>query len=344
MAPAPRTRVPKGEVVAEPPVPHPNKVEEGHQPETATPQRTQRAESEPMSSATSQLASSPKVATTFLMRRRSSGTGSVDRISGPVLLRGDDPDIRQHLKHLGPSNAANRPKQTRINTVKIKPGIPNTIPENGAVPKNDNVVSPASPALDGGVGEGLLENAGRGASDAVHSLAVGYGTMTSDTSRAWKASDSLDARYHDETPQSPKSRPAEQGSSSSPQPEPRPSSLHKTRSSSTIGSLHSVHSSPKPVVKKRTTARSGSITENLVDVNGVKKIILETTSSSDSDDKVVIETREPSKEEHKDEGHTETETEAKKGKKKRKKRAKKKNKKGESSKSGEDQPLLGGQS
>lgn len=34
----------------------------------------------------------------------------------------------------------------------------------------------------------------------------------------------------------------------------------------------------------RGPARSGSITENIVDTNGIRKVVLETTSSSDSED------------------------------------------------------------
>src|ERR1700753_3385446 len=51
-----------------------------------------------------------------LTRRRSSGGTEV------FLIQREDTDLRQHLRHLGPSNLASKPKQTRINTVKIKPG------------------------------------------------------------------------------------------------------------------------------------------------------------------------------------------------------------------------------
>jgi metal transporter CNNM len=102
--------------------------------------------------------------TTFLLRRRSSGAagGSLDRATNHG-IRSDDPDIRQHLKHLGPSNVASRPKATRISTVKIKQavgnGIPNTIPENHR-PISPVVSVKSAHAPHGGVGEGLLESAG----------------------------------------------------------------------------------------------------------------------------------------------------------------------------------------
>ena len=98
------------------------------------------------------------------MRRRSSGAAghSLDR-STTRGIRSDDPEIKQHLKHLGPSNAASRPKATRIGTVKIKQavvdGIPKTIPEN--LRSSSSVRSLRSAhAPQGGIGEGLLESAG----------------------------------------------------------------------------------------------------------------------------------------------------------------------------------------
>jgi len=63
----------------------------------------------------------------------------------------------------------------------------------------------------------------------------------------------------------------------------RPTSKHRSHSISTIGSLRSP--SPRSPPKKRHTARSGSISENVIDVNGVRKIVLETTSSSDSEER-----------------------------------------------------------
>jgi metal transporter CNNM len=57
-----------------------------------------------------------KTKTAKLTRRRSSGGTEA------VPLQREDAELRMHLKHLGPSNLASKPKQTRINTVKIKPG------------------------------------------------------------------------------------------------------------------------------------------------------------------------------------------------------------------------------
>lgn len=153
--PAPRTRVPKGEVVADPAQKHTDAIKDGElqaeQPDGSSGKRLSLQEDRPK-------------ATTFLMRRRSSGTASqsLDRATTRG-IRSDDPEIRQHLKHLGPSNVASRPKATRIGTVKIKQavgnGVPNTIPENHR-PTSPVLSVQSAHAPHGGVGEGLLESAG----------------------------------------------------------------------------------------------------------------------------------------------------------------------------------------
>ena len=296
--------------------------------------------------------------TTVLMHRRSSGHGhSLDH--GRLAVRSDDPELREHLKHLGPSNAATRPKSTRIPTVKIKPGIPNMIPENTQRPSDGAVIMP-SHAPQGGVGEGILESAGREASDGAHSVAVGYGTMQSDR-MSWKSGNSrLKTKDEDDALQSPKftggenadtqiiidNRGDESRTGKSQESEETPQPIRRTKSASTIASLRSIRSYSKTPPKKRHTARSGSISENVFDVNGVRKIVLETTSSSDSEDKALraqtndAQDRDRLTSSHSESQSTETGAQAG-GKKKRKKRPKKKKNGG--SNSGESQPLLGGE-
>ncbi|KAF2124052.1 DUF21-domain-containing protein [Dothidotthia symphoricarpi CBS 119687] len=278
--------------------------------------------------------SSPSRPANLMLRRRSSGAKD---IVSP--FRTDDTDILQHLKHLGPSNAANRPKTTRSKTVKIKPGhvvtpapaIPATILENNQPP----VVSQDSHAPEGGVGEGLLASAGREASDGVH--AIGYGTMAQNDDRvSWKSGKS--GLKILEEPASPKSAPQANGSNA--HDDDDEGSKQRSRSVSTIGSLHSRNSRSKTPPRKRHTARSGSITENIVDVNGVKKIVLETTSSSDSDDKMQGSQADGSEDQTPSDAESTNAGTKADGKKKRKKRGKKKrgNAGGDSS---ETQPLLG---
>jgi metal transporter CNNM len=351
MAPAPRARVPRGKVITADVARKPSEhalidIEEDTQPNgngngngngNATPRKLSLSES----STTNPL-------TLSLKRRRSSGQ---KHATEP--LRSDDPQLYEHLKHLGPSNSANRPLPNRINTVKIKPGnpaIPQTIPENSrpAPPSMPpaGVVSQESHAPEGGVGEGLLASAGREASDGVHSVAVGYGTITAPTGdrMSWKSSRSFSSRRGsrgaNDEPRSPKSKADDNDmvvTSGHHDDDSRP----RSQSVSTIASLRSARSRSKSPPVRRHTARSGSISENIVDVNGVKKIVLETTSSSDSDDKVLLIVPADGAE---DKGHSDTESTNTGGKggskKKRKKRGKKK--KGNAGESSESQPLLGG--
>jgi metal transporter CNNM len=134
MAPAPRSRVPRGKVI----------TDVSRKP-SEQPAVESKADAKPNGSGAARKLSLPEMGNasrTSFLRRRSSGTkGSLEP------LRSDDPEVYQHLRHLGPSNAATRPKSTRINTVKIKPGhvattpdIPQTIPENDR-PVSEGVIA-----------------------------------------------------------------------------------------------------------------------------------------------------------------------------------------------------------
>ena len=110
--------------------------------------------------------------TTFLVRRRSSGVDGSGR--GAVTRRTDSPELRQHLKHLGPSNLASRPRTTRFANVKIKPGASDP---RGSVASVNHRSASISNSTGGGVGEGLLRDAGIDAQDGVQALHAGYGTI-----------------------------------------------------------------------------------------------------------------------------------------------------------------------
>ncbi|KAH7397435.1 hypothetical protein BKA66DRAFT_509151 [Pyrenochaeta sp. MPI-SDFR-AT-0127] len=343
MAPAPRARVPRGKVITD------VSRKASEQPIIDGDAETEQNGTAPRKLSLPEMSDGPPKPS-FMLRRRSSGSKAT---IGP--LSSDDPDVLQHLKHLGPSNAANRPKTTRINTVKIKPGaqsstvpdIPNTIPENERLaelerPPSRSVVAEDSHAPEGGIGEGLLASAGREASDGVHSLAVGYGTMAPSGDRvSWKSGRS-GQRAADEDVLSPKATAGENDENAHlnvNNKDENHGSRGRSRSVSTIGSLHSIKSRSRSPPKKRHTARSGSISENVVDVNGIKKIVLETTSSSDSEDKDTGRHADGAQ----DQKHSDAESANASGKgaskKKRKKRGKKK--KGSAGESSETQPLLG---
>ena len=205
------------------------------------------------------------------LRRHSSTAYLSDREGGQKKTK---PQIRDHLKHLGPSNLASRPRQTRYNTVKIKPGTGTLGDAMSKASETSDTTPRNSIAAQGGVGAGLLNSAGKDAKDGVLAVASGYGSIPSGASppspsksrRSLSALAENDARGREED---------------SPD-ENRTRSKHRSRatSKSTLGSMRSGTNSPRQT--KRGTARSGSITEQIIDAGGFKKTVLEMTSSSDS--------------------------------------------------------------
>jgi metal transporter CNNM len=278
MAPAPKARVHKGHIVENQdaavlnaPEDHLIDLSEGA---PLTRRVTVNGDRNP-SPAT--FGTSPK--TTTFMRRSSGGADGM-----PIAVRGTVDDMREHLKHLGPSNLASRPKTTRYSTVKIKSGHPirsdsrtdSTMLQDPIIeePYQDN------PAPQGGEGEGLLKSAGKDASDGVQALQQGYGSFSQKTpespGRFSKNEIYVDGEARGSNLSVNKTR-------KSKSPENQSLSRHDSngsgRSSDTLGSLNG--SSPR---KKRGNARSGSITENIVEAGGIRKVVLETNSSSDDRD------------------------------------------------------------
>ena len=95
--------------------------------------------------------------------------------------RGATDEIREHLKHLGPSNLASRPRQTRYTSVKIKRSgnspsrSAQTDLESGHSASESQRFS-GSTGLQGGIGAGLVSS-GADAKDGAHALKLGYGTI-----------------------------------------------------------------------------------------------------------------------------------------------------------------------
>lgn len=221
--------------------------------------------------------SSPK--TTFLRR---SSSGGEHRI--PV--RGNVNDMREHLKHLGPSNLASRPKTTRYNTVKIKSGNQpfrsvsrtNSTSQQGAIiveePYRD------IPAPQGGEGEGLLKSAGKDAKDGVQAVQQGYGSFERTESTSPGRTIKARQEYTDgasDARQSPKIG----ASGSQKEISVSRSDTGQSESSDTVGSLDTTKT---PSGRKKGAARSGSITENIIEAGGIRKVILELNSSSDDEE------------------------------------------------------------
>lgn len=201
------------------------------------------------------------------MRRTSSITANSD--SNLTGKRSD----RERIKFT-PLNLASRPRQTRNKTVTIKPGT-GTMGDLGSGKAGvavNPITQPVADTVPSGNGEEeLLISAGKDAKDGVHALQTSYGSIHG-------------------PPRSPKSPTKTTGSVNiniNKVYEDRPEASRKDSedSHSTIGSLQEREPHPRWNPIEKRSARSGSITENIIETNGVKKVVLELTSSSSEAEK-----------------------------------------------------------
>ena len=326
--PAPKSRVPKGEVVTdiddslavdtEPLI----DIDKDKDPREAL-QRHLTVDghgAKPNSTGT-ELAASPRPRGD-LSRRKSSGFQAPSEHESIHPKPPMSAEMRKRFEHLGPSNLASRPKATRINTVKVKPaqGSSNA-EESNAKPSDASTTPRSSFAAQGGVGAGLVSSAGKDAKDGVLAVQAGYGTIPTSTS-----------------PTSPKQSKKDTLAPPKDNHHQRPSSHSRTDSQSTLGSMHSGMKSPASRSRShRGTARSGSITENIIDAGGFKKTVLEMTSSSeDPEGSNGANGKNGGERSDDDEGGKENgRHDGTSGGKKKRRRRKRKD-------GGEDEPLLGG--
>ncbi|KUL91138.1 hypothetical protein ZTR_00839 [Talaromyces verruculosus] len=268
MAPAPKARVPKGRIVEEPPS-LPDSTIDDHNAHLSL-SKIQSAGSEPRRLSSGVVHPlGPK----FTLRNNG---GAPEQL---VVRRGTD-EIREHLKHLGPSNLASRPRQTRYQNVKIK--APGSSPTRSGMtdsesgrPSSRQRGRPSEVASNGsGIGSKLLRSPSFQAKDGVHAVQQGYGTIDGGVTLAISPLEvDQKQQIQDVIPESRVERDSVI----------LPSSPHRTPRGSKPSSLYSVE-------HRRTNsfrpgpARSGSITEQVIDVNGIRKVVLQTTSSSSSGD------------------------------------------------------------
>lgn len=273
MAPAPKSRVPKGEVF---PTENPivasndeNLIDLDDGDKNPKPQALRRNATDVpavnFNGSRSDLGASPKSAS--YLRRTSSLAGASDHEGPPK--RSSTAELREHLKHLGPSNLASRPRQTRYNTVKIKPG-------DGSISEGASKVLSTSAAPQGGVGAGLLNSAGKDAKDGVQAVQAGYGSMGTTPISIKKD----DQGFPFDVANLPSEQTQETDKNN--QISSNQSQENHSNSHSTLGSLDGGFQSKKSP-KYNSVARSGSITENIIDAGGIKKTVLELTSSSSED-------------------------------------------------------------
>ncbi|KAK5198619.1 cell agglutination protein Mam3 [Exophiala xenobiotica] len=286
--PAPTRRIPKSYFVSEPPTANGAaadlvQIGEG---ETLEASELQKA-SELQRSKTADNSQMSRIL--LNVRRRSSAGNSLtgDLKTGPRGSRMSTDDAvkeqLKHLGHLGPSNLASRPRTTRYATVKIKPGTDTTSKQDALDGRAtaSRRVSDAGSSLHTGIGEGVLKSAGKDASDgvqALHQEHPGYGTISdSPSGRPASHTKGVQADLLES------SSPTRNGEGTNNRHDASRPVARTFESHSTIRSLPGSRSRSKsPYYKSKGPARSGSITENIIDANGFRKVVLETTSSSES--------------------------------------------------------------
>lgn len=263
---------------------------------------------------------------------------------------GNRDDVKEHLKHLGPSNLASRPKTTRYSSVKIKPGTDSnplavraTPVANGRMELSRRI-SETHSEYNSGIGEGIVKSAARDASDGVIALAQNYGTLGSPPTERRPASANK-AVQAEPSAITNGSRDEESESFSRPP-------MRTDESQDDVADLPSRRRSRSPYFAKGP-ARSGSITENFIDSNGVRKVVLEFTSSSESNEEEdnsgsnrkrlerTSSTRNSSVSKVNSQPESKPEPDDNEGGNGKKRRRRKK--RGGHSKTGEEEPLLSGQ-
>lgn len=225
---------------------------------------------------------------TFLLRRASAG---IDGRMENVPVRASYNDIRQHLKHLGPSNPASNPKATKSTTVKVKPGVvvhdaprPSPPPVAEQVIReeprvendeedNDETTSLLRPALT--------------PKDGAQALAQKYGaTGQSPLSRSVENNSPAKADSDDTATkgvQTTETAPQYSYAAVTAQP-PQPQQELHSKSSGSGSELAPADQTSPYSHRSNLFARSGSITENIVESRGIRKVVLETTSSNEDEE------------------------------------------------------------
>jgi len=230
---------------------------------------------------------SSSLRTTLMLRRSSAGIdGIVAHDMIPV--RANLEQMKQHLRHLGPSNPATNPKETRSTTVKVKPGTAGVAslhrlgsPTGGDILHEDDETT------------SLLKPHASSDSSRIQASRHSYGSLVADDSVSKLAAHSApeiaveDSDDVAEQPQKASAKSAPVGDAELP-----------SRQSS--GSSRSEHSGKndsdktvQPPTPKRSCVRSGSITESVIESRGVRKVVLQTTDDTGGEEATVHTTVPP---------------------------------------------------
>ncbi|KAI8949013.1 hypothetical protein F4801DRAFT_554999 [Xylaria longipes] len=214
-------------------------------------------------SETAFLSQSPKA--TLLLRRTSEDQNG-KTVHTTVPVKANFEDMRDHLKNLGPSNPASNPKTTRVSAVKIKPGLAASPPIHAPIHPRSSLVDviledPSSTADE----RTSLLRPQLTAKDGVQALHHShYGSDTSE--RGDLAKPTVVTADISKLP----------GKENTDSQTAQATSSESTTSPTDSGEA-------EPIVRRRGHVRSGSITENIVEAGGIRKVVLEANSSSDSE-------------------------------------------------------------
>jgi metal transporter CNNM len=214
-------------------------------------------------------------------------------IKATVPVRANLEDIKQHLKHLGPSNPATNPNKTRSTTVKIKPGSgahlaqlrsgasAERASEEVAMEEGDETTRLLRPELSGKDGIQALGQQSYGSvgpamplhlSPRANDVPILILEAGEQADKSTQTSNDCD-RKSSET--------ATGAAASNQQPGQH---LHQQSSTSPSGESASSTPTGNTLVPKRPYVRSGSITENIIESGGVRKVVLEMASSTDEEE------------------------------------------------------------
>lgn len=245
------------------------------------------------------LSTSPRMAT-FMMRRNSAGPDS--GTTSAVPFKANLEEMKTHLKHLGPSNPATNPKNTKYTTVKIKGlGAP-------AVMAVASKLAPTIAEMIDQPDDEDDEHAAHEQTPLIRPKLTGKGGVQA-VRRSYGAAGKSDAQERlagqllDTTPEDQdkgKSSGSRRGSSSSKdagatmetadvgaqtvpsyRSELGAATLHRG-SHDSLSSLPSINGGTG-TPRRRHLVRSGSITENIIEAGGIQKIVLQTASSEEEE-------------------------------------------------------------
>lgn len=246
-----------------------------------------------------------------MMRRCSAGAdGRMMKSTVPV--RANIDEMWQHLRHLGPSNRANNPKNTRSTTVKIKQGHSYAGPQAvvGPVVGPNDAGSPlvqveTGDGMDAGETTGLLSTRSGSPTDS-RAAFEGYGTTQSishgsdadlrgghmDNTGASDASDIpvIETSMHSSGSVASRGSGKQKyeaivgrGGGSVPGDSAARSSSENSPSHTGFLAAAAAAEFSTPA-SRRSLVRSGSITENIIETHGIRKVVLATASSTEDDE------------------------------------------------------------